>query len=66
MSTTEVGTKTENKENRMASNYIYGTVEKWHWYVDRKTKEHDRRPRNMKDSSRWCPSELEISQSQVF
>ena len=28
MSTTEVGTKTENKENRMASNYICGTAEK--------------------------------------
>ena len=59
-------TKTGNKEKRKASNYICGPVEKWHWFVDRRTKERDGRPRNMEKSSRWSPSKLEISQvSQV-
>ena len=53
MSTTDVGTKTKNKEKRKASNCICGPVEKWHWFVDRRTKKAigDR------------PSKLEISQS---
>ena len=63
MSTTNVGTKTGNKEKRKASNYICGPVEKWHWFVDRRTTESDGRPWNMENSSWWCPSELEVSQS---
>ena len=62
VSTANVGTKTGNKGKRKASNYIYGPVEKWHWFVDRRTKEYDERQRNKEDSSQRCPSKLEISQ----
>ena len=62
MSATDVGTKTGNKEKRKASNHICRPVEKWHWFVDRRTKESDGRPWNKEDSSRWCPSELEAGQ----
>ena len=62
MSTTDVGTKTKNKEKRKASNCICGPVEKWHWFVDRRTKKAIG-DRQMENSSRWCPSKLKISQS---
>ena len=62
MSTTDVGTKTGNKEKRKASNYICRLVDKWHLSVDRRTKEDNGRPENMEGFSRWCPSKLEISQ----
>ena len=60
MSTTDSGTKTGNKEKTKASNYIFGPVKKWHWFVNRRTKKHDGRPSNRKIlvDAVWASSRL--------